>query len=116
VQVRMPTPVRVERPEGRASHPGKAVGGDPAKHLGAIVRRERQLEIVLEYGPGVLVLLDHLPGFQRRMDGGSYGRALANIFLPEFLSMNLLMSAIVLVASLGWSALGGEPSPLAPEN
>lgn len=52
--------------------------------------------------------------FMRAMTGGSYTRALASTFLPEFLSMNLLMSAMMLVASLGWAALGGEPSPLAP--
>ncbi len=53
--------------------------------------------------------------FMRAMQGGSYPRALASTFLPEFLSMNILMSAMILVTSLGWAALGREPSPLEPE-
>ncbi len=47
--------------------------------------------------------------------GGSYRRALATTILPEFLSMNLVMTGMMLVASLGRIAIGGRFSPLTPE-
>jgi hypothetical protein len=51
----------------------------------------------------------------RGMAGGSYRRALETTFLPEFLSMNLVMSGMVLVATVGRIAVGGAFSPLTPE-
>ena len=51
----------------------------------------------------------------RDMAGGSYRRALASTFVPEFLSMNLVMAGIMLVASLGRIVVGEPFSPLTPE-
>ena len=74
------------------------------------------LEIALEYGLGFgfgWTIFQAL--FMRDMAGGSYRRALATTFLPEFLSMNLVMSGMMLVASLGRIAVGERFSPLTPE-
>ena len=76
----------------------------------------RPLEIALEYGLGVgfgWTIFQAL--FMRDMAGGSYRRALATTFLPEFLSMNLVMTGMMLIASLGRIAIGGRFSPLTPE-
>ena len=53
--------------------------------------------------------------FMREMAGGSYRRSLASTFLPEFLSMNLVMAGMMPIASLGRFLVGGRLSPLAPQ-
>jgi Domain of unknown function (DUF4396) len=76
----------------------------------------RPLEIALEYGLGFgfgWTIFQAL--FMRDQAGGSYRDALANTFLPEFLSMNLLMAGMMPIASLGRIAVGGMPRPLTPE-
>ena len=76
----------------------------------------RPAEIALEYGLGFgfgWTIFQAL--FMRDQAGGSYRRALANTFLPEFLSMNVLMAGMMPIASLGQIAVGGMPSPLTPE-
>ena len=96
------------------------VAGDGVGILaGAIVASQltlaHPLEIALEYGLGFAfgwTIFQAL--FARGMAGGSYRRALATTFLPEFLSMNLLMAGMMLIASLGRIVVGGRLSPLAP--
>jgi Domain of unknown function (DUF4396) len=76
----------------------------------------RPLEIALEYGLGFgfgWTIFQAL--FMRGMAGGSYRRALAATFLPEFLSMNLVMTGMMLVASLGRIVVGGRFSARTPE-
>lgn len=51
--------------------------------------------------------------FMREM-AGSYRQSLAKTFLPEFLSMNVLMTAMMPIAALGRYLVGGKLSPLAP--
>ncbi len=51
--------------------------------------------------------------FMREMAGGSYRRSLASTFIPEFLSMNLLMTGMVPIATLGRKLIGASSSPLA---
>src|SRR5665811_1489978 len=76
----------------------------------------RPLEIGLEYALGFLFGWTIFQGlFMRDMAGGSYGRALATTFVPEFLSMNFLMAGMMPIASLGRVAVGGKFSPLTPE-
>ena len=97
------------------------VAGDGVGILaGAVVASyltlNRPLEIALEYGLGFgfgWTIFQAL--FMRDMAGGSYRRALATTFLPEFLSMNLVMTGMMLIASLGRNAIGGRFSPLTPE-
>lgn len=53
--------------------------------------------------------------FMRKMAGGSYRRALRTTFLPELLSMNLLMAGMVPLANIarvGWPA---GHNPVSPE-
>jgi hypothetical protein len=47
--------------------------------------------------------------------GGSYRRALAKTFLPEFLSMNLLMAGMLPIAALGRMTGRNGMNPLTPE-
>jgi hypothetical protein len=76
----------------------------------------RPAEIGLEYVLGFAFGWTIFQGlFMRGMAGGSYRRALATTFLPEFLSMNLVMTGMVLVATAGRMAVGGAFSPLTPE-
>ena len=97
------------------------VAGDGVGILaGAIVASyltlTRPLEIGLEYGLGFLFGWTIFQGlFMRDMAGGSYRRALATTVVPEFLSMNLVMTGMVLVASLGRLVVGEPFSPLTPE-
>jgi hypothetical protein len=75
----------------------------------------RPVGIVLEYSLGFgfgWTIFQSL--FMREMAGGSYRRSLANTFLPEFLSMNLVMTGMMPIASLGRYLVGGKLSPLAP--
>ncbi|TAL83631.1 MAG: DUF4396 domain-containing protein [Candidimonas sp.] len=97
------------------------VAGDGVGILaGAVVASyltlNRPLEIALEYGLGFgfgWTIFQAL--FMRDMAGGSYRRALATTFLPEFLSMNLVMTGMMLGASFGQFVIGGIFSPLTPE-
>ena len=97
------------------------VAGDGVGILaGAIVASSltltRPLEIGLEYALGFLFGWTIFQGlFMRGMAGGSYRRALTTTVLPEFLSMNLVMSGMMLVASLGRIVVGEPFSPLTPE-
>ncbi len=96
------------------------VAGDGVGILaGAVVASyftlSRPLEIVLEYGLGFVfgwTIFQAL--FMRDMAGGSYRRALGSTFLPEFLSMNLVMTGMLLISSLGRIAVGIPFSPLTP--
>jgi hypothetical protein len=71
--------------------------------------------IVLEYSLGFgfgWTIFQAL--FMREMAGGSYSKSLANTFLPEFLSMNIVMTGMMPIAFLGRYLVGGKLSPLAP--
>jgi Domain of unknown function (DUF4396) len=73
------------------------------------------LEMALEYGLGFgfgWTIFQAL--FMRGMAGGSYRRALATTCMPEFLSMNLVMTGMMLVASLGRVVVGARFRPLTP--
>lgn len=75
----------------------------------------RPVDIALEYALGFgfgWTIFQAL--FMRDMAGGSYRRALATTFLPEFVSMNLLMAGMMPIATLGRVAVGGDLSPLTP--
>ena len=95
---------------------GDGVGILAGAVVGSYLTLNHPLEIALEYGLGFgfgWTIFQAL--FARGMAGGSYRRALATTFLPEFLSMNLVMTGMMLIASLGRNAIGGMLSPLTPE-
>jgi len=48
----------------------------------------------------------------RDMGGGSYRRSLVSTFIPELLSMNLLMAGMLPIAALGRTLIGRPLSPL----
>ncbi len=84
--------------------------------IAAYLTLSRPADIALEYTLGFgfgWTIFQAL--FMRNMEGGSYPRALASTFLPEFLSMNFLMAGMMPIASLGRVAVGGKFSPLTPE-
>ncbi len=95
---------------------GDGVGILAGAIIASFLTLARSLEIALEYGLGFgfgWTIFQAL--FMRGMAGGSYRRALASTFLPEFLSMNLVMTGMVLIASLGRTMVRGRFSPLTPE-
>lgn len=53
--------------------------------------------------------------FMRASAGGSYGKALRTTFLPELLSMNLLMAAMIPVANMAKNAQPAGRDPSNPE-
>ncbi len=76
----------------------------------------RPVDIALEYALGFgfgWTIFQAL--FMRDMAGGSYRRALATTFLPEFVSMNLLMAGMMPIASVGRIVVGVKLSALTPE-
>lgn len=95
---------------------GDGVGILAGAVIASYLTLSRPADIALEYALGFgfgWTIFQAL--FMRDMAGGSYRRALASTFLPEFVSMNLLMSGMMPIASLGRIAVGGMPSPLTPE-
>ena len=64
--------------------------------LGSIFGLARPTEVIVEYVLGFAfgwMIFQAL--FMREMAGGSYSRSLTNTFIPELLSMNLLMAGMV---------------------
>jgi Domain of unknown function (DUF4396) len=95
---------------------GDGVGILAGAALASYLTLPRQIDIALEYVLGFgfgWTIFQAL--FMRETAGGSYPRALATTFLPEFLSMNLLMAGMMPVAAFGRMALGGRLDPLTPE-
>ena len=94
---------------------GDGVGILVGAVIGSVMSLDRPVEVALEYGLGFgfgWTIFQSL--FMRSMAGGSYWMALKNAFMPEFLSMNLVMTGMMLVASLFWAGIGGKPGPLTP--
>nr|WP_306264827.1 DUF4396 domain-containing protein [Pararhizobium sp. IMCC3301] len=84
--------------------------------IAAYLTLSRPADIALEYALGFgfgWTIFQAL--FMRNMEGGSYSKALASTFLPEFLSMNFLMAGMLPITSPGRAALGGELNPLTPQ-
>lgn len=84
---------------------GAAIGSElhlsPPAHLA--------LEYVLGFGIGWTIFQSL---FMRDTAGGSYSRSLRQTFIPEFLSMNALMAAMVPVMMVLMVHLPGADSPL----
>ena len=96
------------------------VGGDGVGILvGAVIASALTMpplaHISLEYllgflfGWGIFQAL-----FMRDMAGGSYRRSLTMTFLPELLSMNCLMSAMIPISTVAKANVAGSDSPHSP--
>jgi hypothetical protein len=95
---------------------GDGVGILAGAAITSYLTLSRPVGIVLEYSLGFgfgWTIFQAL--FMREMAGGSYRRSLTNTFLPEFLSMNLVMAGMVPIASLGQLLVGERLRPLMPE-
>ncbi|MEO6947128.1 MAG: DUF4396 domain-containing protein [Nitrobacter sp.] len=95
---------------------GDGIGILAGAAVASFLTLSRPLDIALEYGLGFgfgWTIFQSL--FMRDMAGGSYRRALASTFLPEFLSMNFLMAGMMPIASLGRALVGGKFDPLTAE-
>ncbi len=87
---------------------------------GAVIASYLSISGLLEFG------LEYILGFafgwaffqayaMKDMAGGSYTKSLRMSFLPEFLSMNLLMTGMILTMSLMKPRIEGSDDPLRPE-
>ena len=96
------------------------VAGDGVGILvGAVLARHFQIvgvaEIALEYGLGFLFGWTVFQALFMREMSGSYSRSLRTTFIPEFLSMNILMAGMVPVAALFAHYFDAARDPLNPE-
>jgi len=84
--------------------------------LGALIHLSKPTEIGLEYLLGFgfgWTIFQAL--FMRESSGGSFYKALRNTFIPELVSMNYLMAAMIVVTSIGMSLVPESRSPLTME-
>jgi hypothetical protein len=96
------------------------VAGDGVGILvGAVIARHYHLEgfaeTALEYALGFIFGWTVFQALFMRDMAGSYGRSLKTTFVPEFLSMNVLMAAMVPVAALFARYFDASRDPLHPE-
>ena len=96
------------------------VAGDGVGILvGAVLARHYHIEgfgeIALEYVLGFLFGWTIFQALFMRDMAGSYGRSLKTTFIPEFLSMNILMAGMVPVAALLAQYFDASRDPLHPE-
>ncbi len=95
---------------------GDGIGILAGAVLGSILTLSPPVGIALEYVLGFgfgWTIFQAL--FMREMAGGSYPRSLVSTFIPEFLSMNLLMTGMVLTAAVERMLIGHGSSPLTPD-
>ncbi len=96
------------------------VAGDGVGILvGAVLARSFHIdglaEIALEYALGFLFGWTVFQVLFMRDMAGSYGRALKTTFIPEFLSMNVLMAGMIPVAAVFAHYVDVARDPLQPE-
>lgn len=83
--------------------------------LGGILHLQPVAHIALEYVLGFgfgWTIFQAL--FMRDMAGGSFRRSLGLTFVPELLSMNLLMAGMLPVMTIMMASIAGSESPLSP--
>ncbi len=84
--------------------------------LGGIIHLSKPAEITLEYLLGFgfgWTIFQAL--FMKESSGGSFYKALKNTFIPELVSMNYLMAAMVVVTTIGMSMVPESSNPLSME-
>jgi len=90
---------------------GDGVGILAGAVLARVLGLTRLSEIALEYASGFAfgwMVFQAL--FMREMAGGSYSRSLTSTFIPELLSMNLLMTGMVPTMMIPKTLLAGGPT------
>jgi hypothetical protein len=95
---------------------GDGIGILAGAAIGAVLTLPQLADIALEYVLGFgfgWTIFQAL--FMRDTAGGSYRRSLTSTFMPEFLSMNVLMAGMMPVAAFGRMLLGFRPGPSTPE-
>ncbi len=91
---------------------GDGVGIIAGAVIGSFLTLSPVLDTTLEYLLGFGFGWGYFQAFAMRdMAGGSYVRSLKMTFLPEFLSMNVLMGAMVLVMRLTMPHVAGASNP-----
>jgi len=88
---------------------GILVGAVIGSLLSLAMLADIALEYVLGFGFGWTIFQAL---FMKDTAGGSYPRALYNTFIPELLSMNCLMAAMVPVSAIAKASVPGSESPL----
>ena len=90
---------------------GILVGAVIGSLLSLSMSADISLEYVLGFGFGWTIFQAL---FMKDTAGGSYGKALYNTFIPELVSMNCLMAAMVPVSAIAKANVPGSESPLSP--
>jgi len=94
---------------------GDGLGIVAGAAIGSFFHVSPATDFVLEYGLGFGFGWAYFQAFaMRNMAGGSYIRSLQSTFLPELLSMNLLMAGMEPTMRLLMSSLEGAGDPLRP--
>ncbi len=84
--------------------------------IGGMMELSMPYEIALEYFLGFglgWTIFQAL--FMKASEGGSFKKALKNTFIPELVSMNYLMAAMMVVNTIGRTRIAGSDNPLNPE-
>ncbi len=84
--------------------------------IGGLMELGMPAEIALEYFLGFglgWTIFQAL--FMKASEGGSFKKALKNTFIPELVSMNYLMAAMMIVNTIGRTMIPGSSDPLNPE-
>lgn len=84
--------------------------------LGSIIHLSKPAEIGLEYFLGFgfgWTIFQAL--FMKESSGGSFFKALKNTFIPELVSMNYLMAAMVMITTIGMNMVPGSSNPMSME-
>ena len=84
--------------------------------IGGLMELAMPAEIALEYFLGFglgWTIFQAL--FMKASEGGSFKKALKNTFIPELVSMNYLMAAMLIVNTIGRSMIEGSSNPQNPE-
>ncbi len=84
--------------------------------IGGMMEISMPYEIALEYFLGFglgWTIFQAL--FMKASEGGTFGKALKNTFIPELVSMNYLMAAMMVVNTIGRTRIAGSDNPLNPE-
>lgn len=92
---------------------GDGIGILAGAIIGSLAHLQPPVEIILEYLLGFgfgWSIFQSL--FMKDMSGGSYRHSLSSTFIPEMLSMNLLMSGMVPVSNILFSNVVGSHDPL----
>lgn len=94
---------------------GDGVGIITGAALGGVLSLSVGSEFVLEYALGFGFGWTFFQAFaMRNMAGGSYIRSLKETFIPELLSMNMLMTGMFATTKLLTTRIEGDADPLQP--